>query len=364
MTLTRLIILPRREGQAAAYRIVDGAGVLERGALGGAPAPHGDLPTVLVVPGADVLCRWLDLPPGQDVQVAAAAAVLLEDDLATPREQLHVALGRAQAGRPRLVALVDRARMQGWLDQAAALGVSPVAVCPDHLLAAEPETDEILAAPDGDMVILRGPELAVSCEPELLEAVVGARPCRLVGSPAEAERLLSFNAARPPVDLLQGAFGRRDAGPSRSARGRIAILAGLAIVALLALPVVQAVRHELAARAASARVRIVAGLPSTASPDEALTGLRARVARVRAAEAFPGVASALFAAIEGVEGMELQSLLYGPDGILRATLNHVNYSDVELLRRALGRSGLAVEEKSAVVDQGRVLSDILIRSRP
>jgi type II secretory pathway component PulL len=89
-----------------------------------------------------------------------------------------------------------------------------------------------------------------------------------------------------------------------------------------------------------------------------------RLNRLRAAEAFPAAASALFTAVQGVEGMELQSLLYNEDGSLGATVLHPNYSDVEVLKAALARSNLLVEEKSAVDDEGRVLSDIAIRRRP
>lgn len=365
MSLTRLIILPWRHGEAAWYRVTDENGVLERGPIAAAPAPHADLRTVLVVPGVEVLCRWLSLPRGQDAQVAAAAALMLEDELAGSREDLHVALGAPEPDGTRLVVVADRVRMQAWLDDAAALGVRPSAVCPDHLLLPDPdpEGDEALAVVVDETALVRGQGLALSCDAELLPLIMAGRPYRLVEAGPETERLTSARAARPPIDLQQGAFSRADAGRSRVRPARAPILAALLLASLVALPVVQAGRAELAIHRAAQRIGTLAGEPRAGSAGKALTRLRAQSARIRAAEAFPLRAAALFAAIEGVEGMQVQTLLYGQDGVLRATLDHVNYSDVELLRRALARSGLTVEEKSAVVDQGRVLSDVAVRAR-
>ena len=366
MSLIRLIILPESPDQETTYRVVDDKGVLERGAVALASPPHPDLRTVLVVPGVDVLCRWLTLPRGPDHQVAVAASLMLEDELAGGREGLHVALGRAEPDGTRLVAVVDRVRMKAWLAAAEALGVRPHAVCPGQLLLPEPEGDEAVTVIQQHTALVRGRGLALACDVDLLPTVMQGRPYRLVESGADAERLAVVAAAHTPIDLQQGVFSSRASSRSRTrlTAVRLPILAGLVLVSLIALPVVRGVRAEMAIHTAALRIESLAGSPRPTSASEAMTRLRTQAAAARAAEAFPARASALFAAVQGIEGMELQSLIYDPDGALRATLGHVNYSDVELLCRSLERSGLAVDEKSAVAEGGRVTSDVVVRGRP
>jgi general secretion pathway protein L len=259
--------------------------------------------------------------------------------------------------------VVDRERMRAWLDAAAALGVQPAAVVPDHLMLDGPEEDETVAVVIGAVALVRGPRLALSCDAGLLPLVMGERPYRLVEAPGEAERLACAAAAHPPVDLQQGVFARGGMGQDRAWKGPL-ILAGLLAASLVAVPVVQTLRYELATSAAVSRIDALAGPPAPGLPAEGPARLAVRVNRLRAAEAFPSTAAALFAAIQGVDGMELQSLLYREDGTLNATVAHANYSDVEVLKTTLARSNLLVEEKSAVTDQGGVKSDITVRARP
>ncbi len=319
----------------------------------GAPEPGfslaSDCPVVLAVPGEDALVRWLALPARRDVQAAAAAVLMLEDELAAPRDRLHVALGPAEPDGLRAVVVVDPERMQGWLDDAAALGIVPDVVIPDCLLLPEPEGESVLAARVGGAVAVRGRRLALTCEPDLLALVMRGRTWLEVEA-AETSRLFALGAGQPLLNLRQGAFAPVRSGPRRPAIAPAALVAAVALLAL-AVPAVEAFRHDQAARKAESAVEALGGVEA----------LRDRHMRVVARARFAGSAAAVFAAVEQLEGMELQSLLYGEDGSFRVSALHTNYSDVELLRTALARSGFALQETNTTPEDGRVLSDLVLR---
>lgn len=314
--------------------------------------PEADGPSILVVPGEDVLVRWLALPARRDAQAASAAAFMLEEELAAPRDRLHVALGASEADGLRLVVVVDRERMQSWLGAAAAAGLAPDLVIPDCLLLPEPEDETAIAAAVAGAVAVRARRLALTCEPDLLPLVMAERAYLSVDN-ADARSLFAAGAAAPMINLRQGAYA-----PVRgSSGGRVlapALLAAVLALLVLAVPAIRGVRYELAARKADQAVEALGGQAA----------LRDRLMRIQARERFAGSAAAVFAAVERVEGMELQSLLYGEDGAFRISALHTNYSDVELLRTGLARAGFAVQETNTTPEDGRVLSDLILRRVP
>jgi general secretion pathway protein L len=314
-----------------------------------------DLPIVAAVPGEAVLCRWLDLPVGREAQTATAAAVLLEDELAQPREQLHVALGPRADGR-RLAVVVDRMRMQAWMEALAGLPRLD-AVVPDCLLVPAPDTGETLAVRFADSWLVRGTEVAAAVEPDLLPLVSGE--VAKVEDAADAEALIVAGLEKPAIDLRQGLFApsRARAGAGLRAPG---VAAALLALAVLSLPAVEAARFALARRSVATELSALSGVSDGA---EAAARLQARLTRLEAVERFPAQAAAVMAAVERVDGMELQSLTYDQQGVIRVTAAHANYSDVELLRSTLGRSGLSVQETSAAPADGRIVSDLVLRPR-
>jgi general secretion pathway protein L len=356
MSPLRLILLPRVEGDPIQVRVVADGRVIQRGVLAPDQGGASDLPTVAIVPGEDATCRWLALPGGRQAQAAAAAGFLLDDQIAAPRDTLHIAVGPPEADGQRLAVVVDRARMQTWSDLIAALNVRVSAIIPEHLLLPEPEGDEVVyAAVAEGVAAVRGRRLALTCEEDLLAAVAGEGARQL--SPDEADALMAWGAAAPLLDLRQGAFAPAGARVARGGVNRLAVIAVLVGLSILALPAVQAVRHHLAARSAQAEAQALAG-PGEGEP---AVRLREKLDRLQAAERFPAAAAALFSAVESIDGMELQGLLYGGDGALRVSVAHANYSDTEQFRTRLSGEGLDVEESSTVTEGGRIISDLVVR---
>ena len=117
MSRIRLILIPPSATLPAPCLTLDAQGnVLTRGVVElGGPAPE-PMRTVAVVPGADVLIRWLPLPSGSPAQVAAAALYALRDELAAPADRLVAALGATDPEGRRPVAVVARSLLQAWRD--------------------------------------------------------------------------------------------------------------------------------------------------------------------------------------------------------------------------------------------------------
>jgi general secretion pathway protein L len=364
MKPTRLILIPAVAAQPAPFLILAPDGfVLERGVLTleGVERPE-PMRTVAVTPGADVTIRWLDLPAGGAAQVRAAAAWSLRDDMAATPDRLATVLGppAGAAGQPRLVAVVSRSLLEAWTDYLEALGVRADVLTPDVLTVPEPEADdELQAVSFGDNVALRGRRFAATVQPDLVDLVAAGRRVVPVEDPAAVERALVEAARSPAINLLDtGDRERKAAGSWR----RAAVLTALVLVSPLVLTLSAAARDDMAARRMRAEaVRTVA----RAAPDLAAAADPAAGFRRRAEAALPpggptAAAAALYAAIEGVEGAELDILIADPDDGVKATVSQAAYQDMARIKAAMAAAGMSVTETSTIDDGGRVVSDITI----
>lgn len=363
MKPTRLILIPALAGDPAPFLVVGGDGyVLERGvlALDAVERPE-PMRTVAVAPGTDVLIRWLDLPPGSAAQQRAAALWALKDELAAPPDRLSVALGPVPAsGEPRLVAVVSLGLLEAWQDYMAGIGVQADVLVPDVLTLTEPEDDSLTAVAFGASIALRGRRFAASVQSDLVDLVARGRTVEPVDDAASVERALVRSALHPPLNLmpLQG----RERVSARRGWQRAAVLAAVAVLSPLVLMIAGAVRDDVAASRAADQAladitRIDPELARTADPVAALRG------RVRAAPPPGGVmaaTAALFAAVEGVQGAELDMLVVDPEDGMKASVTHTDYGDIKGIDTAMRIAGLTVVETGTQDDNGRIISDITI----
>lgn len=317
--------------------------------------------TVLVTPGADVAARWLDLPAASDAQARSAAAFMLEEALAAAPERQHIAVGPRVDG-PRLTAVVDAPRLQGWLDRAAALGFRPDVVTPDHLIL-PPAEDRLVGVRFGPLLAVRGPGLALSGEPELLAAVLGAQT-PAPANPLESAALLAQGAEAPAINLLQGAFAP---GGERAEAGgwkRAAVLAALLVISPLLIAGAQIARNTGAALALEDRAdrRAVAMVPSLRGHKDPAGQALARLEARRSADRFLELSAAVFQVVQASGPVRMETLVYGEDGALRLSVAYANYSDLDTLKAAAAQAGLDLTEDSTVTEGGRISTDLIVRS--
>jgi general secretion pathway protein L len=357
MSRTRLVLLARTAEQPSPFLIVGADGRVEgRGVMTvGDPAPAEEMRTVAVVPGADVLVRWLDLPGRSDAQGRAAAAFLLRDELAVEPDRVAIGLGPATDGE-RLVAVANSALVAAWSDHVEALGLVPDVLQPDSLVPPEPEGEGVTVMDFGDAWAIRGRRFAASAEPDLAPLLIGERAAERL-DPQAIEDALVRAALAPAVNLLPER--RAAAGGSWK---RAAVLALAVLLSPLAVAAAQAGRAEIEARRIEDRGETAV---RRAFPDMAATAdPAAEVKRRLGAAPPPGGAMAgaavLFGAVEQVQGAEVDMLLVDPDGRLRATVTYPDASGLEALKTAARANGADLTDQSTVEDQGRIVSEITV----
>ncbi|MCD7098950.1 type II secretion system protein GspL [Stenotrophomonas sp. MMGLT7] len=351
-SLTRLLLLNADPAGASTCLHIDAGGrILSRSQVDAAqplPAAAGTR-DVLAVPAAALHLLWIELPAHSAAQALAAARLMLEDLVAGPRENLHVALGEFSADAQRLLAVVDDQTMRGWLQRATQLGLQAQAVVPDCLLLDEAQDDSVQACERDGRVLARGKRLALAAEPDLARRVIGERPLRWLDA-AEAEACLAAHAIAPPaIDLLQGAHARGD-GKSPRQRRRLRLLAALVLLSPLLLVAAQTAYHALAAHRLQARADALA---ARFQPGLDAGRLHAHYTQRVAADVLAVHSARLFEALRGVPGARLDSYEFSPDGGLRAGLLHPREADLETLRQQLADNGLElIALDSQPVDAG------------
>ncbi|HZP66228.1 MAG TPA: type II secretion system protein GspL [Rudaea sp.] len=136
----RLLLRLHADGSLA-WLALDAGGRALSGANAGAPPPATlarARQIVVLVPSEHVLL--LDAPriAGTRTQVAKAVPFALEDQLASPVEDLHFALPERLDGERLAVAVVARATLGAWLARLAEDGIRPDVLIPETLALADP----------------------------------------------------------------------------------------------------------------------------------------------------------------------------------------------------------------------------------
>ncbi len=363
MKPTRLILIPAVAGEPAPFLVITGGVVTERGLLelhaSDRPEP---MRTVAVAPGTDVTIRWLDLPAGGLAQQRAAGLWLLKDALAVTPDRLAVALGPVTAAdQPRLVAVVGVSLLQAWVDYLDAVGVRADAIVPDVLTVPDPgENDWLNAVAFGSVMALRGHRFAACVQSDLVGLIAGPRRITPIQDSAAVEQALVEAAAAPAVNLLSAHDPAR--GTIRRSWALASAMAGLLAVSPLVLIAAAAARDDASARAdvARARAEVVRGAPELAARPDPVEALRSRVRSAPPRGGVVAATAALFAAVEAVEGAELDLLIVDPATGMKASVTHGDYQDTQVISRAMRAYGLEVTEIGALDDQGRIVSDLMI----
>ena len=208
-----------------------------------AQAAHGR-PVWVLVPGEDVLLTLATVPTRNRQRMLKALPYALEEQIAEDLEAVHLAVGPVSASGQVAVAVMARARLDGWLEALRAVGVEPDRMAPETLALPRDEADWRVLV-DGPRTLVRTGDVAGfavdrdNLLPLLrasLEETEGAAPARILVSgddpvaadeiraasadlagsvaadpePAPALALLARGATRGPLlDLLQGPYDRR-----------------------------------------------------------------------------------------------------------------------------------------------------------
>ncbi len=317
----------------------DDGRILARGRQAGDDAVR----CVLAVPGENCRILRLRLPARSALQARAAARMVLREQLADDPDRLHVAVGAADADGRRWIVAVSPERLREWLERAGAAGFQVQAVVPAPLLLGSPGGDDVRVADHGGMRLACGEALCFAAEPELAGQLLAGRAVERVD---DVEAALARGAVAPAIDLLQEAFATATKRPEGwSAWRRAAILAAILLLSPLLLLAATVARDRLAAHRAQSQAAELARtvlpvLPVSADPAMAV---RAELDAMRSPERFAHATGALFGAVSGIAGAELDALSWS-EGTLDATVALPGSGDMERLRTRLAEDGLELIE--------------------
>ena len=307
-----------------------------------APIPTAER-TILAVPGEQVAVHWRELDDAlSPAQAAAAARLLLADASAEPLADMHIAVGRSEAGRTP-IAMVPAGRAAAWLAAAVAAGVDPDAVVPTPLLLPVPESG-FVRRERGSLADFRGPGAAFSLEPDLAAAIVADAPVERLDE-ADFESGLGAIAAAPILDLRQGRFAQRSAW--RGDRRRLRRIAAFAIaLALLSLAVQGSaiLTYTFAADEAQAEAETLGR-----------EGAHGDVG-------FGALAALLFDAVQSTPNAEIARLDYRADGTLVATVTTDTPATLVALQGRIEAGGLQVAPGARNQAGGRTATELRIRA--
>lgn len=293
-------------------------------------------------------------------QARTAARLLVAETSLAPIETQHVAVGEA-LGPDRMVAVIGNGRISAWLESLQARGIDPDALLPAPLLLPRPESGFVRAGIGAERV-LRGRSSAFAEEIGLTELLIGDAPVAEV----DAEPLILAALDAPELDLRQGAFAkRRRFRLDRELIKRLAGLAAAIAAVTLLIALVQIARYGWAADALDAEAeRIARAVVPGSGSGSAVAALDARLAGRRGAGlGFTATSGALLSAVQSVPNVELASLTFESDGLLRATVLAPGAAEAETLRTRLRSAGVTVEATPFTSENGRIRGEFRIGGR-
>lgn len=143
-------------------------------ALGELQERAGGRPVVTLVPGSDLIFRRVNLPGKYSRQSAAALPYLLEEQIASDVDDLHLVVLGHQGREVDLMA-VDKGKMQSWLGWLEQAGLKTLHLLPD-VLALPLAADGWSALQLGEEWLVRqGPRQGIVAEESLLAMLLTAQ---------------------------------------------------------------------------------------------------------------------------------------------------------------------------------------------
>lgn len=324
------------------------------------PLPD-DVPDLvaMVAPAGAMTIHVAELGGLATGQARTAARLLAADISVAPIETQHVAVGRAD-GADRSVAVIGNGRIAAWLEPLLERGIDPDMILAAPLLLPRPEAGFVRAR-IGDETVLRGRGSAFAEEAGLSELLIGDAAVEDVA----AEPAILAALADPELDLRQGAFARRGRFRIdwRSVQ-RLAWLGGAILGVTLAIALVQIARYALSTHALAAQAQAVARAAVPDAGPDAVAALNARLtARRGPGPGFTAMAGALTGTVRAVPNVELASVDFDSDGLLRVTILAPGPAEVETLRDRLRATGLSVEATPFQAENGRIRGEFRIGRR-
>lgn len=345
----RVFVLVPPSGGALRWRRVDSDGsTAGSGVLAGDTMldVEDDDRVTAIVPGSGVAVHWVELPRASAAQAAAAARHMAADYVAAPLTHQHVAAAAvADDNGERAIAVVEGELMERWLADLHRHGLDPHEIVPAPLMLQQ-VGDRVTTLRAGDMVLARGPRLAIEVEAGLADIVLPQARTEILHR--DILDIAAAGADTPPlVNLRQGVYARAGTGAvDRSSVRRVLLLAAACAAIFLATGAVLALRYHFASNAIEAQIVSIASqaLPGQTDLANPLAALETRRQAAGAGGGFTAMSATLFTALHASGNIRMESLRYTADGGMQATLLTPIGISLEPLKTRLAASGFNLVE--------------------
>lgn len=337
--------------------------------------------TLAVLPGELAAMRVMAAPPRAQSKFRAAAAFLLEDDLAENLDRLHVAVTRHAEGAG-LALAVKKSAMNEWREALAEVGIEPDHIAPDFALLPLEQSRAALVC-EGDRLFgvfgLQGfaierplaDALAVMIsDDDTINAITAFgdpdterveyldKPVEWRGQSDDASLFLLYAQALQTgaaPNLLQGAYRkRRNWGAAVGPWRRAAMLAAACFVAIAAGVVADGLRS---ARIADRLNQEALALHQAAFPDQANVSPRDHARRILASGGqsaqFLPLSTHFAESLELSDSIQVDRIRYNAARReFSINLRFADINDLENLKQSLTARGIATSEAGGVRRSG------------
>lgn len=359
-----IFLVPPDPHEPVRYWLIEQGAVLETGSVetGQKHRFDGISRTMMLVSQTDSVVRWHDLPDIPRKQAEAAVGYQMKEYLVTPADA-HIVASRQADGRI-LSAHITASKLQACLDRLASHGIDPDIIMPVGLLLPDDGSGAISVSLAGQK-LLRSGDLIAPDEPAMRELLLDNCPVRVVDD-WDVETAFASALANPPVNLRQAAFARRKWRLLLSAaRIRVLIYIFLAIgLASLLLGLATLWRyHSAAAREDGIALALVQKFDPKITDVEQAQGKMDRllVEKGGGGSAFLPLSAALYSSMQKISSVHLQSLHYGEDGILYATIAAPASDAINPVLIDLQKQGYRLTATPRQDASGMTLADISVR---
>ncbi|WP_428332303.1 type II secretion system protein GspL [Novosphingobium sp.] len=335
-------------------------------------------PPVVLVPSEAVLTLAVPLPPlGNAMRRREALPFAIEDAIAEPLDQVHVALGTEQAPGVWLAGIVSHVVMRDWTARLHEAGLARAVMLPDALRLPVPAEASWAVDMTADRALVRvsdGSGFALpAAQFEFAWHAAGKPACIAYGMPLPQFGATQADpvAVAPALDLRQGVYAapRRPFNPLWR---RIAMVAGIGALAhgVIAIADTAALTHLAHAREAQVRT-LAAGLqpPVTIGSDlgdtlNALSPDDAAVAPSRFMALLTRSAAAIGAGQNPGQNPALwRSVAFDrAAGTLTIEVEANDIADLQRIAQSLTKAGLSAQPGSASSESGHAVGSFVIRA--
>lgn len=330
-----------------------------------APLPGRGGDVVLVLRGEMVAARSLTVPVKARSQLLKAARFFLEDELAQPTENLHLAVAPATQNAPAVAVAVAQEHIAGMVPSLSAAGLSPTRLVVDFQLLPGEDSGSALITLDRVLVNRAGTGFAVetALADDVLVDFAGDAPLSVfdgTGGDRRLQDLQNVTAVTDPVawlamragndgavNLLQGDLApRQDYGRLIRPLRRAGILAAACLVLTIGAVSIDAWRLGQGARALEAQTE---KLFAERFPDLPRTDIRRQLRGMigpagNGTSVFLPLLDQLSAVLEQEEEVRLVQISYTAEGELVADVQFADFALLDQLKSALAGAGISVRE--------------------